>query len=235
MNYYTMFYENGLTILLAIIGFIIVLWAQIKVKGNYNKYKQIQSSKSLTGAEVARMILDKNGLNNVHIVSTSGELSDHYDPSRKVVRLSKDIFDGTSVASIAVAAHECGHAIQDKDNYTFMRIRGVLVPFVNLVSYLGYFVMIFSIFIGMTGYFMVGIIMILATIIFQLVTLPVEFDASKRAGIQLKELGLINDLDQQGVKEMLKAAAMTYVASLISSIISLLRLVIMLNNNNNDD
>lgn len=234
MNYYTMFYENILTIILAIIGFIVVIWAQIKVNGNYNKYKLIKNSKSITGAEVARMILDKNGLNSINIVSTSGELSDHYDPSRKVIRLSKDVFNGTSIASIAVAAHECGHAIQDKDNYTFMRIRGALVPFVNLVSYLGYFVMIFSIFIGMTGYFMIGIIMILATIIFQLVTLPVEFDASKRALIQLNELGLISDLDHNGVKEMLKDAAMTYVASLISSIISLLRLVIMLNNNNDD-
>ena len=216
------------------ITLLITLGAQGYINSCYGQTKRIRNKKNMSGAETARMILDTNGLSNVKVVETTGMLSDHYDPRSKVVRLSPDIYTNPSIAAVSVAAHECGHAIQDKDNYTFMRIRGALVPFVNLVSYLGYFVMIFSIFIGMTGYFMIGIIMILATIIFQLVTLPVEFDASKRALIQLNELGLISDLDHNGVKEMLKAAAMTYVASLISSIISLLRLVIMLNNNNDD-
>lgn len=224
----TLGYENILTIGLAVVGFIIVLVAQIGINASYKKYKQVASKKGITGQEIARMILDKNGLEKVHVVETKGELSDHYDPTRKVVRLSADIFHGTSVASLSVAAHECGHAIQDKENYGFMRIRSALVPFVNFISYLGYFSIIVSLLAGVTGYLMVGIIILLATILFQLVTLPVEFNASARAKVQLEELQVVNDEEQEGVKKMLLAAAMTYVASVISSVINLLRLIIML-------
>ena len=124
------------TIVLSIIGFGAVLFAQFRINSSYSKYKKVSSNKGMSGCEVARQILDSNGLSNVHVVEVKGELSDHYDPTRKVVRLSSDIFHGTSIASISVAAHECGHAIQDKENYTFMRIRSALVPIVNLVSYL---------------------------------------------------------------------------------------------------
>lgn len=224
----TLGYENIITIGLAVIGFIIVLAAQIGINSSYGKYKQVACKKGLSGQEVARMILDKNGLQKVHVVETKGELTDHYDPTRKVVRLSTNIFHGTSVAAISVAAHECGHAIQDKGNYSFMRVRSALVPFVNFVSYLGYFSIIISLLAGVTGYLMVGIIILLATILFQLVTLPVEFDASKRAKVQLESIQVIDVEEQEGVQKMLFAAAMTYVAGLISSIINLLRLVIML-------
>lgn len=234
MPYMTIGYENLFTIFLGIIGFVITIWAQIRVNSAYSKYRTIANKKDLTGCEVARIILDKHGLNNIHIVEVSGNLSDHYDPSRKVVRLSRDIFHGNTIAAISVAAHECGHAIQDKENYSFMKIRSGLVPFVNLVSYLGYFVLIISAFAGMTGYLMVGIIMILATLIFQLVTLPVEFDASKRAKIELNELNLVTNGEDESVKDMLNAAAMTYVASVLSSILSLLRLIIMFSNNDKD-
>jgi len=139
-----------LTLFLALGAFVIVIAAQAYLSSTYKKGKEKQNSNGLSGCEVARKILDSNGLNDVYVVQTDGMLSDHYDPKRKVVRLSKDIFHGTSVAAAAVAAHECGHAIQDKDNYTFMRIRGALVPFVNFISYVGYFVLLISLFAGVT-------------------------------------------------------------------------------------
>ena len=214
---------------LAILGFIIVLWAQININSNYKKYKEIKVQKGLSGQEVARRILDANGLQNIHIVETQGELTDHYDPKRKVIRLSHAIFHEDSISSVGVAAHECGHAIQDKEGYTFMRIRSALVPFVNLVSYLGYFGLIISIFAGLTGYLKISILVLLATILFQLVTLPVEFDASKRAKEQLIQLGLIDNDEHEQVSKVLFAAAMTYVAGLISNLLQLLRLIILLN------
>lgn len=233
MNYMTLGYENLLTIFIAIIGFVIVLFSQISISSNYNKYKRIRNNKKISGQEVARMILDKNGLTDVHVVSVNGNLADHYDPTRKVVRLSNEIFDGTSIAALSVAAHECGHAIQDKDNYTFMRIRSVLVPFVNFVTYLGYFSLIISLIAGITGYLIVGILILLATLLFQIVTLPVEFDASNRAQKQLISLQLVDKEEQNCVHNMLRAAAMTYVASVISTLLNLLRLIIMFNDRDN--
>ncbi len=232
MNYFTLGYENMITIILSVIGFVIVLVAQLRINSAYAKSKAIDSKKGFSGQEIARMILDKNGLSDIHVVETKGTLTDHYDPSRKVVRLSTEVFHGTSIASISVAAHECGHAIQDKENYHFMRIRSALVPFVNLVSYLGYFAVIVSLLAGITGYLMIGILILLATILFQLVTLPVEFDASKRAGIQLEQLGIVDLEEQSDVKSMLGAAALTYVASLISSVLNLLRLILMFQDRN---
>ena len=132
MYYYGL--ENIITIMLSVIGFVIVLAAQSFISSSYNKYKKVSNNKNISGSEVARIILDKNGLNDIHVVEVSGELTDHYDPTRKVVRLSSSIFHGNSIAAMAVAAHECGHAIQDKENYTFMRIRSSLVPVVNFVS-----------------------------------------------------------------------------------------------------
>ncbi len=220
--------ENILTISLFVIGFIIVLYAQIKINSTYGRYKNIKLNKNITGQEVARMILDNNGLNNIYVVETQGELTDHYDPKRKVIKLSKQIFHDNAIASVAVAAHEVGHAIQDKEGYLFMKIRSFLVPVVNLITYIGYIVAFISLFAGITGYLKISIIMILAAILFQLVTLPVEFDASKRAKEQLIKLGIVDDKEATGVNKMLSAAAFTYVASFISSLINLLRLIIML-------
>ena len=221
-------YETIFTIALSILGFIIVIWAQWYISHSYGKYKRISNKKGLSGFEVARQILDQNDLSDIHIVETKGELSDHYDPSHRVVRLSHDIFHGTSVAAMAVAAHEVGHAIQDKTGYVFMNIRSFLVPIVNLVSYLGYFVSIIALFFGAIGYLKVGLVIILATILFQLITLPVEFNASNRARKQIEMLHLADQNDQDGVKKMLTAAAMTYVASLVSSLLNLLRMVLMI-------
>ena len=222
--------ESGITMILFLVALVITIYAQFKINSSYSKYKKVKAKQKLTGCDVARQILDKNGLSKVYVVATSGELTDHYDPTRKVVKLSQDIYNGNTIAAISVAAHECGHAIQDKENYTFMRIRASLVPIVNLVSYLGYFGLIVSLFGGITGYLKLSLLTLVATCVFQLVTLPVEFDASKRALKELDTLGLINHDEQKGVKKMLGAAAFTYVASLLSTLLNILRIVIMLGN-----
>lgn len=229
MGGYVYGYESIGTLALALIGFIVVIWAQVKVTGTYKKYKDIKNDKGLSGSEVARRILDSNNLSNIYVVEVKGELTDHYDPNRKVIRLSHDIFHGESIAAISVAAHECGHAIQHKTGYTPMKIRSMLVPVVNIVTYLGYIVMFISLFAGMTGYFAASIIMLVMALLFQLITLPVEFDASKRAGEQLTKLGISDTREAESVKSMLSAAAMTYVASFVSSLLSLLRIILMFN------
>lgn len=226
---------NGITEMiivysLLIISVIIVTYAQTKINLSYGKYKKINSKGNLTGKDVARKILDSNNLADVKVKEVSGELTDHYDPRIKTVNLSSNIFNGTSIASISVAAHECGHAIQDKVGYTFMRIRAMLVPVVRLVSYLGYFSVIISLFAGITGYLKVGIIIEFATLLFHLVTLPVEFNASSRAKKELVRLHLIEDDEYNGVDSMLSAAANTYVASLLSNLLNLFRLLLILKN-----
>lgn len=221
--------ETLLTLFIALVSFIIVIAAQAYLSSTYKKGKEILSRSGLSGCEVARKILDSNGLSDVYVVQTEGILSDHYDPRRKVVRLSKDIFHGSTIAATAVAAHECGHAIQDKDGYMFMRIRSKIVPVVNLITYIGYIVLLISLFAGITGYLKISILLIAVTLVFQLVTLPVEFDASKRALNELNRLALTNPKEKELSEKVLKAAALTYVASLISIVLDLLRLVIMLN------
>ena len=228
MNYWLMRYDNLTTILLVVIGFILVLYAQIKIKTTYSKYIKIKNIKGITGKEVARIILDSNNLSQINIYETNGNLTDHYNPTKKLIKLSSDIYDGTSIAAVAVAAHECGHAIQDKEDYSFFKIRSLLVPVVNLISYLGYFA-------GVTGYLKLSIVILFGTALFQLVTLPVELDASKRAKEQLINLGLVNLEEENSIKKVLSAAAMTYIASLISSILNILRLVIMLSGRERDD
>ncbi len=234
MDYFLMWFDNSFTVLLMIIGFILVLVAQVKIDSAYSKYRKVKNSKGLTGSEVARAILNANGLSNIEVYETSGKLTDHYAPSKKLIKLSSDIYNGTSVASMAVAAHECGHAIQDKEGYTFFRIRSALVPVVNFISYLGYFGLIVSLIGGLTGYIKLSILILFATVVFQLVTLPVEFNASNRGKKELDTLNLSYDNDKQGISKVLSAAAMTYVASLLSSLLQLLRLIIILGNRDRD-
>lgn len=213
-------------IILLVVGTIFVIFAQIKVKGTYSKYLGVKCKKDMAGCEVARKILDNAGLNKVHVVEIKGELTDHYDPKQKVVRLSTDIFHGTSIASVAVAAHECGHAIQDKDGYSFMKIRASLVPMVNFVNKFGYLATIIGLFAGIFDIIIVGIVMLLATLLFQVVTLPVEFNASSRANDIIKDLNLANESEQEGVEKMLSAAAFTYVAGVINTLFQLLRFLV---------
>ena len=228
-------YENIITITLTFIGLAITLFAQTWIDSTYSKYKKIGNKQSMTGKDIARKILDKNGLNHIQVVETSGNLTDHYDPSSQVIRLSTSIYEGATIAAMAVAAHECGHAIQDKVDYKFMRIRSSLVPIVNFVNYAGYFVIAISLLAGVTGYLILGIITILATLVFQLVTLPVEFDASMRALEELETNQFVSEEEKEGAAKMLKAAAFTYVAGVLSSLLNLLRLILMLLDRKRDD
>ncbi len=201
------------------------LMAQIYIKVSYSNNSKRKNEKGLTGYDTARAILDKNGLNDMVIVETKGTLTDHYDPSRKVVRLSTDIYHNTSVAAMAVAAHECGHAIQDKKGYFFFKLRSTLVPVVSFISRIAYIVMIIGFFLEYINMIYAAIIMVGAGVLFQIVTLPVEIDASKRAHKELEEISLASNRDLDGVKNMLTAAALTYVAGALSEILQLIRLI----------
>ena len=212
-------------LLLYLLVLIIPLIAQINVSSTFAKYKQVANSKGMCGQEVARAILDANGLNNVHVVEVRGTLSDHYDSNQKVVRLSTDVFHGETIGALAVAAHECGHAIQDKENYAMLRIRAFLVPVVNLITYSAYIMFFVSLFLQMMDFILVAVAAVFISLIFQLVTLPVEFDASKKAMKQLNKLSLVNKKEFDGAEATLKAAAWTYVAAVLSSMLNLLRLL----------
>lgn len=208
-------------IILVLIPFLLVLLAQIILKITYRKYEGIETDTGLTGKEVASKILKEYDLDNIDVAKISGELTDNYNNSRKRVSLSSNIYGGKTIASTAVAAHECGHAIQYKEGYKPIKIRNMLVPFVNFGSSFGYYVIIASlVFSSFKHLFIVGLIMVSLALIFQLVTLPVEFDASRRANKILLEMGIVSEGEHDGTKAMLKAAAFTYVAGLVSAIAS---------------
>lgn len=216
-------YLNNLLIILA---FSITFISQIIVSLSYSKYKKKLNNKDQNGYDVARKILDKNGLEDIMILETKGNLTDHYDPTKKVIKLSTDIYHGSSIASVSVAAHECGHAIQDKDNYKPMRIRSKLVPTVNICTRIGYLAILIGIIFSYT-LIEIGIILLLSMLVFQLITLPVEFNASKRALIQLEDLNLIDKEEKKSTQKMLSAAAFTYVAALLSTLLEILRYVLI--------
>lgn len=221
-----------LNYLIIFISILITTLSQIFISLAYSKYKKILNNKDLSGYDVARKILDSNNLNNVMVLETKGNLTDHYDPQRKVIKLSTDIYHGSSIAGAAVAAHECGHAIQDKIKYTPMRIRSTLVPFVNLCTKIGYLAIVIGIIFSYT-LIEVGIILLLSMLIFQLITLPVEFNASHRAIKELERLNLIDKEEKKSAKNMLIAAAFTYVASVLSTLLEILRYIIIFNDRDN--
>ena len=210
-----------------LVTLVITLSSQAYIKSVYNKTKKIKANSGMTGEEVALRILDVNGLNNVKVVEINGELSDHYDPKNKVVRLSSDVFKNNSIASISVAAHECGHAIQDKNNYFFLRFRSFIFPLVSFASRIGYIVIMISIFAQLIELLWVGILLECVILLFQIITLPVEFNASRRALRQIQDLGIVSVEENKGCRKMLKAAALTYVASVATAIIEILRLVLI--------
>lgn len=214
-------------IIIIIITFIITLGAQAYINSTYKKLNKIEVASSFTGSEVARKILDKNGLSNVKVNPVGGILSDHYDPRSKVVNLSSEVFSGNSIASCAVAAHEVGHAIQDKNNYFFLKFRNSIVPIVNFASFAGYIAIVIGMFMASFGFIWLGIIMELIILLFQVVTLPVEFNASNRALKQLEELNIVSFSEKKKTKKMLVAAALTYVASVATAVLEILRLVLM--------
>lgn len=220
-------------IILVFIILFVPLIADIKVRSNYSKYSKEKNSLNLSGKEVARRILDNNGLNYIDIVPTKGHLTDHYNPITKKISLSESSYDSKSIAGAAIAAHEVGHAIQDKECYSFLRFRNKMVPFVNFTSRVASILIILSFVFHILDMLDAGIILLLVGLFFQLITLPVEFDASKRAKEQLKNCGLLNKKDTRGTKKVLSAAAFTYVASFLAMAVQILRLLLIRNNNSN--
>ena len=213
-------------IILMIISLVITLGAQLFVSGAYSKYSKVKNKKRMSGSEAARYILDKNGLKEVKVRRVGGYLSDYYDPRNKTVNLSSANYENASVGALSVACHECGHAIQDKVGYTFMRIRAALVPFVNFSSYAGYFAILFGCLFDSMNLIWFGIFAEMVILLFQIVTLPVEIDASKRAIKELDKYELLDKEELSGGKTMLIAAALTYVASVATTVIQILRLIL---------
>lgn len=211
--------------ILIIIAFFIAMWAQSSVQNNFRKYAEIQAGAQLTGLQVARRILDKNGLYDVKIErSNRGDLSDHFDPRSNTVRLSAPVYSGSSISSLAIAAHEVGHAIQHEKGYAFLKFRSALVPVANLGSRMAPIFLLLGLLVipDLIG---VGIGLFAAAVLFQLVTLPVEFNASSRAKNELVSLGLVTRDEERGIGKVLNAAALTYVASTLIAVLQLLKFI----------
>lgn len=214
-------------IALILIIVFLPLAASLIIQSKYKKYSQVDNDKKLSGFEVARKILDENNLQDIHVVEVKGNLSDHYDSKRKVVRLSTNVFHDNSIASLAVAAHECGHAIQDKEGYLFLRVRNFIFPIVNICSRFAYIVILLGFLSEFLQLIYLGIALVGVGLIFQIITLPVEFNASKMAKEKLKKYKLVNKEEIEGVHSVLTAAAWTYVAGTLATIAQMLRLFLI--------
>ena len=212
---------------LILIGLIITVAISLFINYSYYKYSKKRTERGMIGYEVARYILDKNGLYDIDVVKISGDLTEHYDPKRKVIRLSNFVYENYTIASVAVAAHECGHAIQDKDNYKYLRIRNKIIPTINFSSQLGYLAIIIGIFGGIKEIIWIGILLELFIVLFQIITLPVEVNASKRALNELDYSHILNSEELSKSKTMLIAAILTYVVSVLTSILQILRLSLL--------
>ncbi|WAW14233.1 zinc metallopeptidase [Peptostreptococcus equinus] len=218
------FYDS--TMLLMIPAILISLYASFKVKSVTNKYFKVRSQRGMTGFDVARRILDSNGLSHIPIYPVGGVLSDHYDPRNQTVSLSEEVYHGNSITSISVAAHECGHALQHSKGYFPLTFRTAIVPVVHFASSASWIVIMAG-FLVSPRFLYIGIMLFAATVLFQIVTLPVEFNASSRAIKQLEALGISSDDENRECRRVLSAAALTYVAAALSSILQLLRLVLI--------
>ncbi|EDT71350.1 zinc metallopeptidase [Clostridium perfringens] len=222
------------TYLILIPAILISAWAQFKISSTFNKYSTVRSINGYTGAQVARILLNDAGLQEVEIQQVPGRLSDHYDPRAKVLRLSSDVYGSTSVASIGVAAHEVGHAIQDKESYSALVFRNAIVPVVNFSSSLSWILFFIGILLSYSTLVTIGIILFSVVVLFQLVTLPVEFNASSRALKLLEARGILYDKEVDGARKVLSAAALTYVAATLMAVLQLVRLIAISNRNSND-
>lgn len=218
---------NMLGNILFLISILVTVVAQVLINSRYKKYSEIKNRRGITGVEAAQEILKRNNLENVYVVETSGFLSDHYDPRANVIRLSSSVFHGDSISAIAIAAHETGHAIQHKEGYFFINVRSFIFPIVNIASKFGYIAIFLGLILGMIKLFYLGIFMLFAILFFQLVTLPVEFDASKRALVNLEKYNLVTVDEKQGAFKVLGAAALTYVAGLLTTLLEIARLILM--------
>ena len=215
--------------ILFILSIALSIWASFNIKAQFKKYAQMPYSKHVTADVVANWIMKQNGVTNVRIEHVSGTLTDHYDPSQKVLRLSDGVYGSNSIAAIGVAAHECGHAIQDNQNYQPLVLRRKLVPITNIGSKAAFPIILIGMLFGFTGLYKIGIVLFSVVVLFQLVTLPVEFDASKRACSIMASSNRFSTDEITAVKKVLTAAAMTYLASALSAVIQLLRLISMTN------
>ena len=224
------YYNYGIEYIFIITSIIITIGSQIYINNKYKETKKIKTKKGFKGYEVARKILDENGLSKIKVKETSGILSDHYDPINKEVRLSTSIYNEETIASVSVAAHECGHAIQDKNNYIFFKIRSMIIPLVNISSKFGYIAIMIGLFSRITDLIIIGIIFEIVILVFQIITLPVEFNASKRGLKEIQKLELVEKKELKKSKEMLTAAALTYVASVASTLLEIFRLLMVVNN-----
>ncbi len=232
-GYYSMFDP---TMILVLIGVVLSLCASAKVKSTYSRFSRVRSMTGMTGAEAARQLLNSQGIYDVQICRVSGNLTDHYDPRTKTVNLSESVYGSTSVAAIGVAAHECGHAMQDASEYVPLRLRGSLVPVVNIGAQLSWPMILIGVMIGGMGSPMIsiGIFLFSLSVLFQLVTLPVEFNASARAVRLLDSTGILHGDEVKYTRKVLGAAALTYVAAAAGSILQLLRLIILFGGRRDD-
>ena len=232
-------YGYGLdpTMILVLIGVLLSVWAQGRVNSAFRKYGRVRSRTGMTGAEAARRLLNSQGIYDVTIEHISGSLTDHYDPRSKVLRLSDAVYGSDSVAAVSVAAHECGHAMQDNEDYAPLRFRSALVPVANFGSQLSWPLILIGVVFGGLGspLVQIGILMFTLAVLFQLVTLPVEFNASGRAIKLLDSQGILLAEEVSGTKKVLSAAALTYVAAAAASILQLLRLIILFGGRNRRD
>lgn len=226
------------TYILVVIGAVICMIASARVKGTFNKYSQLRSMSGMNGAQVAQRVLQAAGIYDVQVRHVSGSLTDHYDPRTKTVKLSDPVYNATSVAALGVAAHECGHAIQHAKSYAPLSIRSALVPIANFGSMLAWPVILIGLLFNTRSSGLIidiGILLFSAAVLFQLVTLPVEFDASRRALVMLRTQGILADDELRYTRRVLKSAALTYVASAAAAILQLLRIILITNGRRRDD
>lgn len=225
-GYYGYYYDP--TYILVLIGAVLCILAQMRVKSTYRKFSRVRSRSGMTGAQVAQRILQLSGIYDVRIEHVRGELTDHYDPSNKVLRLSDTVYGSDSIAAIGVAAHECGHAVQHDKGYTPLSVRTALVPVANIGSWAGFPLVFLGVILGMNQTLIhIGIWVFALAVLFQIITLPVEFNASGRALAMLGSYGLMSQDETKGCRKVLSAAALTYVAAAAAAILQLLRLVLL--------
>lgn len=230
-----MFFYYDWTMLLLIPGILLSLWASSRVKSAYSRYSRVHASCGMTGAEVAQHMLHSEGVYDVNIEVVGGNLSDHYDPSSRTLRLSKDVAHSTSLAALGVAAHETGHALQHRDAYAPLVLRTAAVPTVNIGSNLSWPLVLAGMIFSWEPLINIGILLFSLTVLFTLITLPVEFNASSRAMTALSNGGYLTQTELPGAKSVLSAAAMTYVAAALSAILQLLRLLVLTGKTRRDD
>jgi Zn-dependent membrane protease YugP len=219
---------------LILIAFGLSLWAQFRVKGTFNRYADVPASSGLTGAEAARRMLDANGLSHIPVQHVPGTLTDHYDPIARAVRLSDPVYFGNSIAALSVACHEVGHAVQHKVSYPMLVARHRIFPIVNITSGIAPLLLLAGFFFKAANLLLLGIIFFSAAVAFQLITLPVEFNASSRAKAMMVKMGFIRNVEEEGVNKVLGAAALTYVAAAMISVLELVKYLMIFNSSDED-